>query len=224
MFDRKLKPSAWYYILALLLPIWACIGTGFLVDQNVPNLPGALEATGIDNLTQVVVPGSAEIYFSQAGAYAVYYEYRSVFDGIRYVGEKEPPSLSCHLISKSTGETIAMTYDYVEGNVYKTQNAERVGVLIMSISIDQPGAYKFKCSYPDGRSEPQIVLAVGPNILWEIFNITLKPIAALALGIPLIGIAIIAAVTITVIVAYKRHQSKMEISSLEKTLIQLERN
>ena len=28
--------------------------------------------------------------------------------------------------------------------------------------------------YTDGRSDPQIVLAVGPNIIWEFFNIGSK--------------------------------------------------
>ena len=81
MSEIKQKPTRWYYVLASLIPIFACLGTALLVYPNVPELPGALEAIGVKNLTQVVVPGSA-ISFPQKGAYAVYYEYRSVIDGV----------------------------------------------------------------------------------------------------------------------------------------------
>ena len=64
MSEYKLKPTRWYYVLALF-PIFACGLTSLLIYRNVPKLPGALEATGINNLTRVTVPGSAEINFTK---------------------------------------------------------------------------------------------------------------------------------------------------------------
>jgi hypothetical protein len=190
MSNRKLKPTRWLYGLAVLIPIFACVGTALLVYRNVPKLPGALEGMGINDLTQVIVPGSAEVLFPKAGGYAVYYEYRSVIDGVSYVRNKYPPSINCQLKSKATGTDIALTPDFVEGNMYATQNQERVGVLINSIIIKNPGVYIFSCQYTDGRSNPQIALAAtvcGGFVF----------IGALGISILIIGF-----------VAIKRYQSK----------------
>ena len=206
MSTSKLKPTGWYYVLALLIPVFACMGTTLLVYRNVPKLPGAIEATGIQHLTQVVVPGSAEIHFPESGAYAVYYEYRSVIDGMSYARDEYPPSMRCQLRSKRTGEAVRLAPSNVKGNVYTTHYPERAGVMFKRISIDQPGIYNLSCQYPDGRTHPQIVLAVGPNIIWELFNIAAKPLAALTCGAIIFMGAFCISILIMVIVAYKRNQ------------------
>jgi hypothetical protein len=204
----KKIPSRWYYVLAILLPIFACGLTTFLVYRRVPKLPGALEAIGIDNLTQVIVPGSTEINFPKEGAYAVYYEYHSQINGVLYVRDKYPPYMICQLTSKATGQNVELASPNAEGDMYSTQNRERVGVLMKSISINQAGVYNFSCRYADGRADPQIVLAVGPNIIWEFFNIAAKPLAAAVCGsFVFLGACVISAL-ILVIVALKRHQAK----------------
>jgi hypothetical protein len=213
MYKNKLRPTRWFYVLAFLIPIFACVATGLLVYRSVPKLPGAVEKIGIHNLTTVVVPGAKDVYFPKAGGYAVYYEYRSVIDGVNYVRDKYPPRLNCHLESKTSGKNIKLTRDYIEGNIYSTQNQERAGVLMMSISIDTPGVYKFSCQYPDGRTYPEIVLAVGPNIVWEFFNIAAKPVAAVVCG----GYAFIAALVLSLlmagIVAYMRYRASKVVEA-----------
>lgn len=49
MSEYKLKPTRWSYVLALLIPIFACLGTALIVYRNVPKLPGALEALCVKN-------------------------------------------------------------------------------------------------------------------------------------------------------------------------------
>jgi hypothetical protein len=213
MSGNKEKPTRWYYGLAILLPVLACVVTAFLVYRNVPKLPGALEVFGIDNLTRVTVPGSAEIDFPKAGAYAVYYEYRSVINGVNYIRDKYPPRINCQLRSKATGEDIEIASPNIEGDIYATRNQEHVGVLIKSISINQPGVHKFSCRYMDGRSNPQIVLAVGPNIIWEFFNLAAKPVAAFVCGSFVFVGALGVSILIIGLVAFKRHQSKNVSSS-----------
>ena len=213
MSESKLKPTRWYYVLALLIPFFACGGTALLTYRNVPNLPGALEITGIDNLTQVIIPGSAEVYFPKVGGYAVYYEYHSVIDGEKYIRGKYPPNINCQLTSKANGKDTTLVPDYVDGNMYATQNQERVGVLIKSIIIKEPGIYKFSCHYPGGRTDPQIVLAVGPNIIWELFNIAAKPAAALTCGGFIFIGAFVISILIIATVAFKRRQSKDIVAS-----------
>ncbi len=208
MSERKPKPTRWLYLLALLIPVFACVGTILLVYRTVPKLPGALETMGIQNLTKVIVPGSEEIYFPKARAYAVYYEYRSDIESVHYVRGKYPPHLDCQLESKASGNGIELVGNYIEGNMYATQNQERVGVLINSITIDQPGIYKFSCQYPDGRTDPEIVLAVGPNMIYEFFNIAVKPIAVMILGVPIFVCTSTISILIIGFVAYKHNRSK----------------
>ena len=208
MSGGKQKPTRWFYVLAALLPMLACLGTAFVVYQKVPKLPGALEKTGVQNLTQVVVPGSAEIYFPKAGAYAVYYEYRSVIEGVSYVRDESLPSLDCRLKSKATEVDIELAAPDVKGDIYTTRNPERVGRLMSSISIDKPGSYIFSCEYAYGRTRPEIVLAVGPNIIWEFFNLAAKPVAALFCGAVVFSGALGISALIVGFVAYQRHRSK----------------
>lgn len=213
MYEKNLKPTRWYYGLALLIPFLACGLTALLIYRNVPKLPGALEAIGINNLTQVTVPGSAEINFPEAGAYAVYYEYRSAINGVNYVRPKFPPSINCQLKSKATGNYVEFASPQAEGDMYSTQNRQRVGVIFKSISVNEPGVHIFSCRYTDGRTQPQIVLAVGPNFIWEFFNIAAKPFAAIICGgfvfVGSFGISIL----IMGIVAFKRYKSKKIMAS-----------
>jgi hypothetical protein len=213
MSDRKQKPSRWYYVLALLIPIFACLGTAVVVYQNVPELPGALEAISVNNLTQVIIPGSADISFPKAGAYAVYYEYRSVIDGVSYARDESPPIMRCQLMSKATGEAIKLEPTNVKGNVYVTHNPNRAGVMYKQIIIDQPGTYTFSCQYTDGATIPKSVMAVGPNIVWGFFNIVAKPIAAFLCAT--IAFVLSCGISILIIgfVAIKRHQSKNILAS-----------
>jgi len=208
MSESKQKPSRWYYVLALLIPFIACVGTALLVYPNVPELPGALEAVGVKNLTQVVVPGSADVSFPQKGAYAVYYEYRSVIDGVSYARDESPPIMRCQLMSKATGEAIKLEPTNVKGNVYVTHNPNRAGVMYKQIVIDQPGTYTFSCQYTDGATIPKSVMAVGPNIVWGFFNIAAKPIAAFLCGT--IAFVLSCGISILIIgfVALKRYQAK----------------
>lgn len=213
MSEGKLKPTRWYYVLALLIPIFACLGTALLVYLNVPEIPDALDDVGVENLTQVVVPGSADVSFPQKGAYAVYYEYRSVIDGVSYARDEYPPIMRCQLRSKVTGEAVKLEPTNVKGNVYITQNPNRAAVMYKQISIDQPGIYTFSCQYTDGRTIPKSVMAVGPNIVWAFFNIVAKPIAASIGGALAFLVACGLSILIIGFVAFKRHRSKNILAS-----------
>jgi len=211
--SNKKKPSRWYYVLALSIPIVLCIGTAFLAYSKVPNLPGALENVGVQDLTQVVVPGSADVSFPKKGAYAVYYEYRSVIDGVSYSRDEYPPIMRCQLKSKANGKAVRLKTTDVKGNIYTTHNPDRSGVMYKEISIDQPGMYTFSCQYTDGRTVPRSVMAVGPNIVWGFFNIAIKPIAASIGGALAFLCACGVSLLIIGFVAFKRHQSRSNLST-----------
>jgi hypothetical protein len=176
-----------------------------IIYCGFPNLPGALETIDIHNMTQVIVPGSANITFPKKGAYAVYYEHRSLVDGVRYINSKAPPPLNCSLTSKDNGKEVGVSPEYIEGNTYSTKDRERVGVHILSISMTEPGTYTFTCHYADEEAEPKVVVAIGPNIVWELFNIVARPIAAFLCGlIVLLGLGAIVFVVFVILAVSRR--------------------
>jgi len=209
MSEKKMRPSGWIYVVTALIPLLGCLIAAAIAYQWFPGLPGTLESQmKLHDLTQVVVPGSEDITFAESGAYAVYYEYRSVVDGVVYASSETPPALVCSLTSKTTGADVGVAPDYVETNTYSTKDRERVGVLIQSITIDEPGAYTFSCRYADGRSQPEIVLAVGPNFMWEFFGIAARSGVTLAAGVVALFGSGLVAIAIAIVIAVKRHQPK----------------
>ena len=206
MNKEKKKPNGWIYVLVALIPILGCLLTTVVVYLGLPSLPETLDSK-MDylKLTQIVVPGSEDITFAETGAYAVYYEYRSVVDGVVYTSSETPPDLVCSLTSKASGEDIGTAPDYVKTNTYSTKERERVGVLIQSITIKEPGIYTFSCSYVDNSSQPEIVLAVGPNFVWEFFGIVAKLGIPLFVGLIAVLSSVLVAIVIAIVIAVKRH-------------------
>jgi hypothetical protein len=209
MREQKAKPSGWTYAVAAMIPVLGCLMAMALMYQWFPGLPGTLESrVNLDNLTQVVVPGSEELTFDKSGAHAVYYEYRSVADGVVYASSEKPPALACTLTSRATGAEIAVVPDYVPTNTYSTKDREGVGVLIRSLTFPKPDAYNLACQYLDGNSEPEIVLAVGPNFVWEFFGVAARTLGTGAAGLAvLLGSGAVAAF-VALTIALKRRQSQ----------------
>jgi hypothetical protein len=208
--EGKRSPSGWMYVLAAMIPVFGCLLTMALVYRWFSSLPGTLESrVNVDNLTQVVVPGSEEITFTKRGAYAVYHEYRSVVDGVVYTSSEMPPALACSLTSRASGDDVAVVPDHVPSNAYSTRDRERVGRLINSITIEAPGRYIFSCDYPDGSSQPKVVLAVGPNLFWEFLGIAARTVVTAAAGLAaLFGSGILAAVVLVVATVKRRRSAK----------------
>jgi hypothetical protein len=210
MEHQRTKPGRWIYAVAALIPVLGCLIAMVLVYQWFPGLPGTLDSrVNIDNLTRVVVPGSGEITFTKSGAYAVYYEYRSVVDGVIYATGEKPPALACTLTSRATGTEVAVVPDYIPTNTYSTRDRERVGVLIRSLTIPKPGSYNLACRYLDGHSEPEIVLAVGPNFVWEFLGIAARTLFTAAAGLAvLFGSGMLAAVVVIVVAVRRRRPGR----------------
>lgn len=181
-----------------------CLISTVIIYRSFPNLPGALETIDIHNMTQVTVPGSADITFPKKGAYAVYYEYRSLVDGVQYSNAKTPPPLKCSLTSNAAVKEVFVSPEYIEGNTYSTKDQERVGVHIMSISMEEPGTYTFSCHYADEVTVPKVVLAIGPNIVWEFFSIAAKPVAAFLGGFVVLIVSGAIAFLIIIFMAFYR--------------------
>ncbi len=165
-----------WYGAAALAWIVGCVASALLIGSAVRAYPSRIAAAYREKLQKVVVPGGHDLGLVRVGAYAVYYEGHQG----AYTHSEWPPRLDCSLTSKSTGEEVPLVFDYVPTNRYVTKTG-REGVLIYSTTIKAPGLYSFACDYPGGRTGPDLVLAVGPNYIYELLR------EVWDLGVPILG-------------------------------------
>jgi hypothetical protein len=213
MDKQTTRSSRWYYGFAVLVFVLGCLAATTITVLGTRGLPASIaEAHDLSRLTQVVIPGSADLMLSRTGAYAVYYEYHSVLDGVEYAGSDTPPVLECSLTLKATGREIPVVPDFVETNRYSAHlgkgKGKRAGVLIMSTTINEPGTYTFSCRYADGREQPEIVLAVGQNILWEDMHTMARTAGSVLGGLAVLCSSGVVAAVVVIVIAVKRRQSK----------------
>ena len=79
------------------------------------------------------------------------------------------PVLDCRLTSSTTGADIPLVPDYVPTNRYETKDA-RVGVLIYSTTIENPGLHTLSCNYPDERVSPRADAGHWTELLFMSFS------------------------------------------------------
>jgi hypothetical protein len=148
------------------------------------------------------VPGSKDIKLSRTGAYGIYYEYNLVSASVDPL--PLPADLDCSLTSKSTGAKMEAAPDYVETNRYWSKDRERTGVLVMSITVDEPDSYTFACHYKDGSREPEIVIALGPNYFWEFLRIAGRTAVSTIAGLSVLFGTGTLALIVAIVIAIKR--------------------
>jgi hypothetical protein len=203
MNTKKIKPTHWMYGFALLPLLLGCLLISTLVYPTLSSFPNLVEERyNLENLTQMIVPSSVDLAFSKPGAYGIYYEYYSFLNGKKFDTGKGSPSLECNLTSKKTGGVVRAVPDYVETNTYSTIDRGRVGVLIMSITIQDPGPYSFACDYQSGKTQPEIVVSLGPNFMWEFFKISWEMGRSILVGVAILLCAFLASTIILLVIAF----------------------
>lgn len=153
---QSIRPGRHWYVAAGAVFLIGSLLAGVLAYRFVS---GLLNLT--DSLTQVVVPGTADLTLEDSGDYTIFYEYQSVVDGRVYMTGESVPGLDVSLVSREDGSPVALTSPATR----TTYNVgERAGVSVLSFSIDRPGTYELSASYLPGRSGPEVVLAVGQGV------------------------------------------------------------
>lgn len=163
--DRHMirRHRLWYGVAALVL-VSGSLTAAVLIISTLTSYPALIREAYKSPLQKIEVPGEADIDLRRKGAYGVYYE-------TAHVPTEGPPVLDCSLTSRTTGDDIPLVSDYVPTNRYTSKDGNRVGVLIYSTTIKEPGLHTFSCDYPDGRVAPKLVLAIGPNYFFEFLRV-----------------------------------------------------
>jgi hypothetical protein len=206
MKEKQQSPGRWAYaipvlvmVLGLMLSAWILIGSGFW------KYPAMIEKAFSEEQHHLNVPGAKDVTLTRTGAYGIYYVYN--LGAYRVVRHQVPPAMDCSLTSKSTGEVIQAVPDYIKTNRYGDKDQDRMGVLIMSLTVDKPDAYTFACRYQNDMQGQETTVALGPNYAWEFLRVAGK------IGLPLLGGTIticgsvLLALLFVIIIAIKRHVS-----------------
>jgi hypothetical protein len=176
---KKQNLHRWLFSIAGLIMLAGLLMTTLLFKQaNINRYPSLIAEAYQETRHHLRVPGDMEVKLNRTGAYGIYFEYdltSSIYPEVEI-----PPTIDCTLTSKTTGAVIEAVPDYVQTNRYRSKDLHS-GVLIMSLTVEKPGAYTFACDYQDGRVEPEIRVALGPNYFWEFLRVVWKS------GLPVLG-------------------------------------
>jgi len=163
---QSLRSSRLLFSAAALVFVLGCLGSAMLIIPALSSYPSLIAGAYHNRLQKAEIPGEVDLHLERKGAYGVYYEGH---EGA-YIHAEWPPTLECSLTSKTTGEDVPLVPDYVPTNRYQT-NSGRVGVLVYSTTIDEPGLHTLSCDYPDGRDGPKLTLAIGPNYFYKFLQV-----------------------------------------------------
>ncbi len=202
MQEQKRRTGAWLYGLAAAILVIGCLIAAVLIYTGINRVQELV--TGLDEtLPQFVVPGVHELTLSETGKYTIFYEYRSTVGGRVFSTSYALPNMLCRLLAGPRGieiplKSATLNSSYTFGG--------REGVSLFEFEIADPGVYTLDCRYPAGQQGPEVVFAVGHDIIGETVGA-----AAITAGSTLGGVFVLcgAAVLASIIalLAYLRGRS-----------------
>lgn len=166
------KTTSKWFLMSLFFLICGLLVTGGIFHiSGLNQFPSRLADIYREEQISLAVPGSREVQLNRSGAYGIYYQVSLVSAVAEPV--QIPPVLDCQLHSAS-GEIIKGVPDYEPSNRYWSKKGGGPATLIQSITIDEPGRYRFSCSHPVDYQGPGIQVTIGPNYTWEFFRVSSK--------------------------------------------------
>lgn len=206
MKNINLSLHYWFFSFAgLIFLVGFALSLTILSRSNVHFYPAMIASTYQRKQHHLMVPGEKEVNLEKRGAYGIYFI--TELDESASHKIEMPPMINCSLISKITKEEINAVPDYVVSNRYR--DGDKSGVLFMSITVDQPGIYKFSCNSSKGIIEEKIHVALGPNFFWEFFRVALKIALPIITSVSIFSGSILLSLLLLIIgVLIKFHQKK----------------
>jgi hypothetical protein len=187
-------PTAWLYLLAILLPIGGCAGTIGLVAKGLDSLTDKVAA-----LPRAATPGAATVELP-AGTHEIFYETRAGAGDTSYATttEKVAAPVDCTLAAPGGADVPLAT---PSGQTHYSFKG-RAGESIYRVEIAKAGKYELACAdaaVRTGAAAPaagdQIVFVAG-NLLAEV----VKPFVPM-------GVGFVAGVTLFLAVFFMRRRS-----------------
>ena len=191
----EIKPSWWYASIG-----WVLIFAGgalfvYFLFNGLSHLT--------DSLTQLVVPGHAELSLGTPATYTVFLEEQSVVDGRIYSTTQSVDGLSCTVTMLSGSQKIPLR----RPGMSTTYNlGSRSGRSVLEFPVKVAGQYDLSCNYPEDTKGPQTVLAVGSGVGEKIIQTILRSLVSMFGGVGL-GVPVI------ILVSVKRRAAKKRLAA-----------
>lgn len=150
---QVIRPSLWYISIGAVLFF---LGIGLFVYFL---FSGIVHIT--DSLTQIVVPGRAELTLTTPGTYTVFLEEQSVVNGRIYSSKEAVNGLQCSVVSLPGKQKIVLRRP-TTSTTYAVGG--RNGRSVLEFQVLETGQYEFACDYPDETKGPEAVVAVGKGV------------------------------------------------------------
>ncbi len=191
--SARVQPSLWHCLCGLPFLLIGCGVFGYTLFH------GLFHVT--DSLTQVVVPGRAELSLQRDTTYTVFLEKQSVVNGRIFSTTQSVDGLACRVTSFQNGAVIPVT---TAGSTASYDVNGRSGVSVLRFRTPADGKYLFACDYDPGSSGPEVVLAVGAGVGEGIYRMVLVSLASIFGGA-------IACTVVVLVVITRRERNKKKI-------------
>jgi hypothetical protein len=198
MNEIKKSHSRWLFGIPVLIVLGGVLISILLFgNSGIGTYPTVIAEAYAEEQHHLNVPGYVDVKLTRTGAYGIYYKHSLVSSIYPDIGM--PPAIDCTLTPKSTGVVLEAAPDYVETNRYRSKDLH-TGVLIMSITVNQPDSYTFTCNYQDGRTKPEISVALSPIYFWEFLRLAGRISLSLFWGVFTLSGSILLALIILIVV------------------------
>ena len=154
-----------------------------------------------DNLTQLVVPGTAQLTLQHGKTYTVFLEEESVVNGKVYSTTESVSGLECHVTAASDGAIVPIRK---AGTNTTYELNSRSGRSVLEFHIDQDGKYLFACDYVQNSKGPETVVAVGSGVGESIMLAVVECLTSLFGGVA-------AALAVIALVLIRREREKKKL-------------
>lgn len=182
-----------WYVVALCLLLTGAAGAGWILRSGL---------SGSDNsLVRTIVPGSTVLTLNEPGSYTIFYEMESVIDG-RVFSPQDITGLRVGITSETSGAKIPLRRTLTKA---RYSFPGRQGISILSFDIAQPGRYRLDTTYPDNRTQPQAVLAVGNGFVGQLLGTIFG-----AFGLGLLGCGGALALVIVTLISRRRLREEQQ--------------
>ncbi len=166
MANSDISPSRWYYGFSILVLVVGLSFFGWWLFSSISGMAGGL--------IQVVAPGTAKLNLQEAGEYTIFFENQTIVDGSYYSIRDNIAGLHIEIFENSTGVKLA-TYSLHGSFTYNFGG--RSGQSILAFQISHPGIYQLNAFYQQDYQGPQVVLAIGRDLIEKIVSTVILSLA-----------------------------------------------
>jgi hypothetical protein len=171
-------PGRQRYWIAAALVVAGFVTSGVFLNARLGKIA--------EGMSQLVIPGTAELMLEVPGTYTIYHEARSVVDGRHYATPDNVSSVTVDVLSLGTGQPIevgapASHTSYSVGG--------RSGESILACEIRAPVSYRIVAFHEGGDPDAPVVLAIGQGATARLMSTILGAVGFVLLGITLAVVA-----------------------------------